>query len=137
MFANVMFIGFFIININKVYKEVNTDYIYTDSTIINKIKEVKPERLYNIYNVGGELIYYDIPVFIDGRADLYSQNDLFEEYLKIDGLDLDFKSQINRFNFDYYLTNIGGKLDNYLISHDMVEKVVSSNGLVLYKKKAS
>ena len=137
MFANVMFICFFIINFNKVYKEVNTDYIYTDSTIINKIKEVKPERLYNIYNVGGELIYYDIPVFIDGRADLYSQNNLFEEYLKIDGVELDFKSQINRFNFDYYLTNIGGKLDNYLISHDMVEKVVSSNGLVLYKKKAS
>ncbi len=55
-------------NINKKlnYKQLNND-------VITVIKNEKPNRLFNMYDYGGELIYNDIKVFIDGRADLYSK----------------------------------------------------------------
>ena len=56
------------------FKYVNlTNKLNLNGEVIKIIKKEKPNRLFNMYEYGGELIYNDIPVFIDGRADLYSK----------------------------------------------------------------
>ncbi len=111
------------------YKEVNDE-------MINKIKEVKPQRLYNDYNVGGYLIYKEIPVFIDGRADAYSHdnlqdaNDIFEEEAKIEKI-------LNKYNFDYLITKCQNNLSNYLKDNNNYTLIEKDKNYCLYQKNAS
>lgn len=51
----------------------------------NWLIEHKAERIFNHYNYGGYLIYRDVPVFVDGRADMYHmsglKNDPFKDWV--------------------------------------------------------
>lgn len=57
---------------------------------IQFVKDESPERVFNDYNIGETLIYNDIPVFFDARADLYAQEHIME-----DGISLMFLEQNN------------------------------------------
>ena len=79
--------------------------------MIEAIKKDNPKRLYNHYNFGGELIYNDIPVFIDSRADLYfgkvleNGMELAEmRDMKNGEFPFDFDKIMNEYRFDAYLT---------------------------------
>ena len=100
---------------------------------IEKVKEVKPERLYNLYNYGGELIYNDIKVFIDGRADLYSEHN-YEDYLAISHLEKDYVSLINKYDFDYFLVENGYSINTFLKYSEDYELIYSRDSVKLYKK---
>jgi hypothetical protein len=43
----------------------------TPLAAVEKIKEMKPDRIFNEYYFGGYLIYKGIPTFVDSRAELY------------------------------------------------------------------
>ena len=55
----------------------------------------------NYYNMGGYLIYKQIPVIIDGRADLYGQSKI-DEYFSI--LNLENESNINSYLSDHQIS---------------------------------
>lgn len=60
---------------------------------------------YNDYGFGGYLIWSDIPVFIDGRADMYG-DDFFRQYAKISELKSNWKEIyliFSRFDIQYVL----------------------------------
>ena len=46
---------------------------------INVVKEDAPERLFNDYNLGEALIFNEIPVFFDARADLYAHDNIMAD----------------------------------------------------------
>ena len=91
------------------------------------IKEAEPQRIFNDYNVGETLIYHDIPVFFDARADLYAAEHIFE-----DGISLLFLEQCNterkgefvnpeelieQYGFDGYVVLKSRPLYAYMMSH--------------------
>lgn len=91
------------------------------------IKKDGPQRIFNDYNVGETLIYHDIPVFFDARADLYAAEHIFE-----DGISLLFLQQYNteslekfvrpeemieRYGFDAFIILKTRPLYAYLMSH--------------------
>lgn len=137
-FLDIIFILVFILNFNNISKVLNKNNLYLSDEMINVIKDVKPKRLFNSYNVGGELIYNDIPVFIDGRADLYSYHGILNSYIAIDNTYLDYKASIKMYDFDYYLVS-SGYIRNYLNDNDSFELVYfdSKTDYSLYKKKTS
>lgn len=116
----------------NIYK--NTHKLNISEKMINRIKYEKPKRLYNVYDLGGELIYNDIKVFIDGRADLYSKYN-FMDAVNISRLGGDFKERIKYYNFDYLLVNSDFQLQYYLNNSDEYELVYSDKGIYLYKVK--
>lgn len=78
--------------------------------------DYKNIHLYNGYNYGSYLIYRDIPVFIDSRADLYlkefnSNCTVFEDYFDTP---YNYNYYFNKYDIEYVLvengTNIGNKL---------------------------
>lgn len=117
----------------KQYKNklLNTKVIST--TMIDTIKYENPKRLFNLYDYGGYLIYNDIDVFIDGRADLYSKYN-YRDYLDISH-NINTKGLINKYDFDYYLVNNKYKIYNYLNNNKKYSLVFSINNQYLYKKK--
>ncbi len=54
------------------------------------VKQEKPQRLFNDYDYGGDLIFNDISVFFDGRADVYSDVGILS-----DGVSLLFLQKVN------------------------------------------
>ena len=82
------------------------------------------------------MIYKEIPVFIDGRADAYSHdnlqdaNDIFEEEVKIEKI-------LNKYNFDYLITKCQNNLSNYLKDNNNYTLIEKDKNYCLYKKNAS
>jgi hypothetical protein len=68
----------FIMIFCSVFLVKNKNYKYVERQIPNEvieiIKESDNEKLLNFYNYGEELIFNEIPVFVDSRADAYSLN---------------------------------------------------------------
>lgn len=117
--------------------------IYTVSMIVSNIQKGKPmvqtemsdemleavkkqgaERLFNEYNYSGELIFHDIPVFWDSRADLFAAAGVLEDaanlmYLQnTTGSSEDFADKmIEKYGFDSFLVTKERPFCTYLLSH--------------------
>ena len=129
-----IFLVIFITNFNMLEKEYNETVI--SKKMIAVINKEKPERLYNMYDYGGELIYNDILVFIDGRADLYSKYNL-DDYSKISTLNGDYVELIKKYDFDYFLVMNNYPINTYLKYSQEYEEVLNEKSMILYRKKDS
>ena len=118
------------------YKMINKQLSYhnLDKNIIQILKDEKPDRLYNMYDYGGELLYNDIEVFIDGRADLYSPHN-YKDYLDISNLKGDYVKLIDKYDFDYFLVSKSYPINTYLKYNDNYSVVYKNKKLILYMKK--
>ena len=109
---------------------------YLNDEVINVIKKEKVQRLFNMYDYGGELISNDVLVFIDGRADLYSKYN-YKDYLKISKLEGDYVKLIKKYDFDYFLVSDEYQINTYLKYNDQYEVIYKNieKGFYLYKKR--
>lgn len=94
-----------------------------DKQFVELLREDAPERLYNDYNYGGDLIFANIPVFIDGRADVYAQDNLLAESVSLLLLQPagsgspDMEALTDRYGFDAFLIGKDRPLYCYLSSN--------------------
>lgn len=123
-----------VININSIKKQITNHQLSDD--VITIIKKEQPSKLFNMYDYGGELINNDIPVFIDGRADLYSKYN-FVDYLSISNLSGDYTKLIEKYDFDYYLISKRFPIYNYMLHADDYYNILyEDDTTVLYKKNS-
>lgn len=124
----------FLINVEDIIQTMNSKIL--DDEIIQVLKKEKPKRLYNFYDYGGYLVYQNIPVFVDGRADLYSPYN-YPDYVCLSNLQGDYEEIIHQYNFDYYLVSDQFPISTYLKYHTSYEEVIHKGHVYLYKKKTS
>ncbi len=134
-FISILLLLFSIGNYCRDYED---NVYFLDDKVISILKEKKPERLYNMYNYGGILIYNDILVFVDGRADLYSKYN-YKDYLNISKLNGDYPKLIEKYNFDYFLVSTNYPINTYLKYSDKYELVYENKDKIfaLYKEKSA
>jgi hypothetical protein len=97
--------------------EPQAEYPYELVNYVRTHPEMR--RIFNDYNIGGYFIFNDIPVFIDGRQDLYTPNfndtNIFTEY---SGLlyseDEDYGSFFEEHRIDYIILGKGMTLSKLL-----------------------
>lgn len=99
--------------------------------IINYIKEKKPERLFNYYGFGGYLIYNDIPVFIDGRADMYSKYN-FKDAIDIESYS--YQYLLNGYDFDMLVIPTNIPLNINLSVNSKYQLTKQLDNVVIYEK---
>ena len=135
-----------IISKNHVYIKTNLS-----KNIIEDVKAFNPKRLFNEYSYGEELIWNDIPVFIDSRAgDLYSQEDTINYYFAINNLSADYipyneenKKQLldidylwdKKYKFDSALIFSSSPLNTYLDKKEGWEIKFQKDDTVFWIKK--
>ena len=71
--------------------------------------ELASSRGFNSYNWGGYLIWRGLPVFVDGRADVYGDSFLFE-YRRTFDLKPDWQAPLQQYAVDYVLMEQGSQL---------------------------
>ena len=128
---SLLLIFMFIFNSKIISK--NLSWHNLDEEVIDIIKSSDSKKLYNFYDYGGELIYNDVLVFIDGRADLYS-NYNYQDYLNISLLQGDYIKLLGKYDFDLFLVNTKYPINTYLKYDDNYEVLYSKKNIVLYKK---
>lgn len=90
--------------------------------------DIENMRIFNEYNYGSYILYREIPVFIDSRADLYTSefNGTKNEKGEYEGRDI-FSDYINTTNISTYYENI---FDKYDITHILIRKNSKLNMLI-------
>lgn len=115
-------------SINNIYTLTKQDNLISrvmSDDAIAHIKEDKPQRIFNDYNLGEALIYNDIPVFFDARADLYAQESILADGVSLLFLEqasseakktyVDVDSILQKYQFDRILVLKTRPLYSYLI----------------------
>lgn len=128
LFVLVVF-GLFIAgsNVIKLYNNGELIAKAMSDEAVKTIVEDSPNRLFNDYNFGETLIYNDIPVFFDSRADLFSQENILADGISLmllsqkngdsDKEYVDVNELIQKYNFDAILIKKSRPLYTYIISH--------------------
>lgn len=129
--ASIICIILSLFSLPIVIKNTNNEII--NDKIIVYLKENPPERLYNYYDYGGYLIYNDIKVFYDGRADIYTNN-IFKNANNLMSVSENTEDFIKKHNFDYYLLPKEAPLTTYLLKHNH-EPIYDINNVILLRKK--
>lgn len=101
-------------------------FVLSDDAI-KAVKEDTPNQIFNDYNLGEALIYNDIPVFFDARADLYAYDNMLADGVSLMYLSpadknggttyVDVASLIEKYEFDSILILKSRPLYSFLISH--------------------
>jgi hypothetical protein len=75
--------------------------------------DLKSMHGYNNYNWGGYLIWREIPVFVDGRADVYG-DDFLHRYRRTYDVGSDWQQPLDEFEVDYVLMDSSHPLSTLL-----------------------
>ena len=142
--ALALFIGFSISSMYRTRQQGNLISKVMTEEAIAAVKKESPARVFNDYNLGEALIYHDLPVFFDARADLYAY-----ENIMADGVSLMFLEQANanaktcyadieqlmgKYNFDSVLILRTRPLYSYMISHpDRYESLFEDESVAFFK----
>ena len=134
LILSIILLSFFFIRSKEILHP--TYYRFLTQEDISMIRSLNSRRLFNMYDYGGELIYYDIPVFIDGRADLYSSYN-YLDYLHISMLQGDFVSLLDSYSFDYFLVDKNYPIYTYLRYDNHYELIYSNKNVRIFQTKES
>ncbi len=117
-------------SVSGIVKNASEDKLITTvmtDEAIEFVKTQQPDRIYNDYNLGEALIYHELPVFVDARADLYAQEHILEDgisllllqQLNTEGTTtyVDVDALVEKYSFDAILILKTRPLYSYLISH--------------------
>ena len=125
--------------------KINNEFVNKNSypveaaDFIKKNLNIKNIRLYNEYNYGSYLLFKDIPVFVDSRADLYTKEfnqgkDIFMDFINVSNLNTDYETLFKEYGITHVLMYRNSKL-NLLISKDSnYNEIYVDQNFILYEK---
>lgn len=127
--ATVLIICIFFLcgTLGSVYKTCKTgnqiSVAMNDEAVV-AVKECNPKRIFNDYDLGETLIYNDVSVFFDARADLYSKCGILADGLELMSMQplnvtkntngINVEQLIEKYDFDYILIKKARPLFVYL-----------------------
>lgn len=121
MFLCIYTVGLIVVKIQDGTPMIQTEM---SDEMLEAVREESVYALFNEYNFGGELIFHDIPVFWDGRADLFAAADILADAVNLTylqntaGTAEDFAAEtIEKYGFDSFLLMKERPLCTYLLSH--------------------
>ena len=126
---------------------VNEKFYPTEAVeYIKENLDLDKVKLYNEYNYGSYLLFNDIPVFIDSRAELYAPEynkteknpdglDIFSDYINTSNISKYYEDTFKKYNMTHAIMYKKSKL-NMLLSRDnsgKYEEIYSDDYFVIYK----
>lgn len=139
----------------SIYKEKANDEFINTSTypveaadyILNNL-DIENIHLFNEYNYGSYLLYRNIPVFIDSRADLYAPEfngtkneegeyegrDIFSDYINTTGISKYYENTFDKYDITHVIIRKNTKLNMLLTRDDNYKELYSDDNFVIYER---
>ncbi len=98
-------------------------------------------KLFNEYNYGSYLLFQDIPVFIDSRADLYTpefsgwDKDIFTDFLNISSLSAYYETKFEEYGITHVITYTNSKLTAQLSRDSKYKELYHDDKFVIYERE--
>lgn len=124
-------------------------YTYVDANnypvkAVSWLKEnvnIEEMRLYNEYNYGSYILYQDVPVFIDSRADLYTpefngdkQKDIFTDYIRTSAGNVYYEDTFEKYGITHLLIPNNTKINIYISRDDNYSEIYKDEKFVIYER---
>ena len=97
-------------------------------------------KIFNDYNYGSYLMYSDIPVFIDSRANVYDpkfnglEDDIFQDYIAIYGLNCYYEDKFEHYGITHVMTYANSKLSLYISKDSNYKEIYKDDTFVIYER---
>jgi len=105
-------------------------------------------KIFNEYNYGSYMLYRDIPVFIDSRADLYTpefnetqkedgeriRRNIFSDYLNITAVTTYYEDKFESYGITHVIIRKNARLNLLLARDENYEELYSDNNFVIYER---
>ena len=138
--------------IMQIKGKVDDKYVNPSSYPVDAAEYIKENldlssiRLYNEYNYGSYLLFQDIPVFIDSRADLYTPEfnktedypegrDIFTDYIKTSNISRYYETTFDKYDITHIILYKNAKL-SMLLSKDTegYTRIYADDNFVIYER---
>ncbi|MEM7802485.1 MAG: hypothetical protein AAF633_25045 [Chloroflexota bacterium] len=115
-----------------------TDEILREDYPVEAVRYIQAEgideaRFYNDYEWGGYLIREGMAVFVDGRADVYG-DELLYDYLTIARRQPEWREPLDRFDVEYVLTRSNGGLAVFMEAIPEFELLYADETAQIYQR---
>lgn len=146
--VSAFFIVFAVSDVVKVFQKKDFELVSKclNEDMVTYVKSNPATRLFNDYDYGGELIYNDVEVFFDARADLFAQKNILKDGIGLlmlvqtdtddSGKDFDPNSIIDKYGFDGFLISKSRPLYSYLMNDDEYVLEFESGGAAYFVRDA-
>lgn len=134
--------------------KMNDKYINTSTYPVEAAEWIKNNldleniKLFNEYNYGSYLLYQDIPVFIDSRADLYAPEfngtkneegkyegrDIFSDYINTSGIAKYYETTFEEYGITHVMTTSNSKLNMLLSRDSKYTQIYTDDNFVIYER---
>ena len=120
------------------YVDINS-YPTIASEWLKENVDIKNMRLFNDFNYGSYLLFKDIPVFIDGRADVYDPkfngktDDVFLDYMKASSLEVWYEEVFRKYDITHIITLTSSKLSTYLQRNSDYRAIYNDSTFIIYE----
>ena len=126
---------------NEAIIDESTYPVQACNYIINNI-DLGTAKFYNEYNYGSYMLFRNIPVFIDSRADLYApefsglENDIFMDFIEVSNISVFYEEIFEKYEMTHIITYKNSKI-NMIITQSNDEKykeIYSDEDFIIYER---
>ena len=126
--------------------KIKANYINEKAYPVEAAKFIKENldfkniKLFNDYNYGSYLLFQDIPVFIDSRADLYTpefsgwDKDIFTDFLNISSLNTHYEAKFEEYGITHVISFSNSKLASQLSRDSKYKEIYNDDIFVIYER---
>lgn len=127
--------------------KAGSDYIderYYPVKAVEWLKEninIEEMRLYNEYNYGSYILYQDVPVFVDSRADLYTpefngdkEKDIFTDILQTAGVGKYYEDTFKKYEITHLLIPNNTKINMFISRDENYQELYKDDHFVIYER---
>ncbi len=127
--------------------KAGADYIDESTYPVEAVQWLKENlnieeiRLYNEYNYGSYILYQDIPVFIDSRADLYTpefnkedDKDIFTDYIQTSSAGRYYEDTFDKYEITHLLIPSNTKINLFIRKDANYEQLYKDDHFVIYER---
>ena len=138
--ACIAFMIFSLKNAKEVEIVSNNDYPIEATNYIKNNLDVKEIKLFNEYNFGSYLLFSDIPVFIDSRADVYDpqfngwEDDIFRDFINLTNACSNYEEKFEYYGVTHLLIYKDSTLDKVLRLDSNYNELYKDDNFIIYER---
>ena len=104
--------------------------------------DISKMKLFNDFNYGSYLLFKNVPVFIDGRSDLYdptfhgdtNPNDIFTDYMLSSSLQLDYEETFKKYEITHVMLVTSETLNLLIAKDENYKELYKDSHFVIYER---
>lgn len=125
-------VGWLLLRLDNMDTIINTRFPVAAVDYIEE-NDLDELNVFNAYNWGGYLIWRRIPVFIDGRTELYG-NEFFGRYLQTYTVSTEWQQLLEEYDVDYVMVDTISPLSTLLEAHSGWQTTYQDDIATIYMK---